>query len=135
MLPLDEAVADPADPIRPQPAFDSGDHLHLSPAGYPAMLLLELERGQGGRGLEVAVEARDAHVELRGEILDAQRLVESAAQHLDGPHDAMAFAAEADEVLQAEALLAPEQPVDDLPHGRWRQDPVVRRPLRQANES
>jgi lysophospholipase L1-like esterase len=34
---LDRAVRDPADPARLAPAFDSGDHLHLNPAGYRAM--------------------------------------------------------------------------------------------------
>lgn len=37
VLPLDEAVADPEDPTRLLPAFDTGDHLHLNPAGYQAM--------------------------------------------------------------------------------------------------
>ena len=31
------AVADPADPHRLAPGYDSGDGLHLSPAGYRAM--------------------------------------------------------------------------------------------------
>ena len=31
------AVADPADPSRLAPAFDSGDGLHLSAAGYRAL--------------------------------------------------------------------------------------------------
>jgi hypothetical protein len=30
-------VADPADPHRLAPAFDSGDGLHLTPAGYRAL--------------------------------------------------------------------------------------------------
>ncbi|WP_229473790.1 SGNH/GDSL hydrolase family protein [Pseudoduganella lurida] len=34
---FDGAVRDPAAPDRLLPAFDSGDHLHLSPAGYRAM--------------------------------------------------------------------------------------------------
>jgi lysophospholipase L1-like esterase len=31
------AVADPSDPHRLDPAYDSGDHLHPSDAGYRAM--------------------------------------------------------------------------------------------------
>ena len=31
------AVADPRDPRRLVPEYDTGDHLHLSPAGYRAM--------------------------------------------------------------------------------------------------
>jgi lysophospholipase L1-like esterase len=31
------AVADPAHPTRLRPAYDSGDGLHLSPAGYRAL--------------------------------------------------------------------------------------------------
>jgi lysophospholipase L1-like esterase len=34
---FDAAVRDPADPDRVRPAYDSGDHLHPSPAGYAAM--------------------------------------------------------------------------------------------------
>jgi lysophospholipase L1-like esterase len=34
---LDPAIADPADPARLKPAFDSGDHLHLDDAGYAAI--------------------------------------------------------------------------------------------------
>ncbi len=34
---FDHALADPADPNRMRPAYDSGDHLHPSDAGYHAM--------------------------------------------------------------------------------------------------
>lgn len=34
---FDRAVRDPADPSRIRPAYDGGDHLHFSPAGYKAM--------------------------------------------------------------------------------------------------
>jgi lysophospholipase L1-like esterase len=34
VLDFDAAVRDPANPARLAPAFDCGDHLHLSPAGY-----------------------------------------------------------------------------------------------------
>ena len=34
---LDRAVADPADPARLLPAFDTGDHLHPNAAGYRRM--------------------------------------------------------------------------------------------------
>ncbi|WP_433519120.1 SGNH/GDSL hydrolase family protein [Nonomuraea sp. CA-143628] len=34
---FERAVADPADPDRIRPGFDSGDHLHPNPAGYQAM--------------------------------------------------------------------------------------------------
>jgi lysophospholipase L1-like esterase len=37
VLHLDAAVADPADPTRLLLAYDDGDRLHLSPAGYQAM--------------------------------------------------------------------------------------------------
>ena len=32
-----KVIADPQDPSRIAPQFDSGDHLHPSPAGYRAM--------------------------------------------------------------------------------------------------
>lgn len=34
---FDKAIVDPADPKRMLPTYDSGDHLHPSPAGYRAM--------------------------------------------------------------------------------------------------
>ena len=34
---FDEAIRDPADPLRMLPAYDSGDHLHPNDAGYRAM--------------------------------------------------------------------------------------------------
>lgn len=34
---FERAVADPTDPDRIRPAYDSGDHLHPNPAGYQAM--------------------------------------------------------------------------------------------------
>ncbi|HEY0316601.1 MAG TPA: GDSL-type esterase/lipase family protein, partial [Sphingomonas sp.] len=37
VIDFDAAVRDPSDPRRLQPGFDSGDHLHPSPAGYAAM--------------------------------------------------------------------------------------------------
>jgi lysophospholipase L1-like esterase len=37
VIDLDTAVADPAAPARLLPAYDSGDGLHLNPAGYRAM--------------------------------------------------------------------------------------------------
>ncbi len=37
VIDFDKAVRDPADPHRLLPAYDSGDHLHPSPAGYRAM--------------------------------------------------------------------------------------------------
>jgi lysophospholipase L1-like esterase len=37
VIDFDAAVRDPAKPSRSRPDFDSGDHLHPSPAGYQAM--------------------------------------------------------------------------------------------------
>lgn len=37
VIDFDHALADPHDPTRLNPAYDSGDHLHPSPAGYQAM--------------------------------------------------------------------------------------------------
>ena len=34
---FDRATRDPANPLRLLPAYDSGDHLHPSDAGYAAM--------------------------------------------------------------------------------------------------
>ncbi len=37
VIDFDEALRDPADPLRMLPAYDSGDHLHPNDAGYRAM--------------------------------------------------------------------------------------------------
>jgi lysophospholipase L1-like esterase len=37
VIDFDRAIRDPAQPDRLRPAYDSGDHLHPSPAGYKAM--------------------------------------------------------------------------------------------------
>jgi lysophospholipase L1-like esterase len=37
VIDMDAAVRDPANPTKLLPAYDSGDHLHLSPAGYQKM--------------------------------------------------------------------------------------------------
>lgn len=37
VIDFDRASRDPADPRRLRPAFDTGDHLHLNPAGYKAL--------------------------------------------------------------------------------------------------
>ena len=34
---FDEALRDPAAPLRLRPSYDSGDHLHPSDSGYHAM--------------------------------------------------------------------------------------------------
>jgi lysophospholipase L1-like esterase len=45
---FDRALRDPADPSRLRPAYDSGDHLHPSTAGYRAMArAVPLERLTG----------------------------------------------------------------------------------------
>jgi lysophospholipase L1-like esterase len=37
VIDMDSAVRDPASPSRLLPAYDTGDHLHLNPAGYEKM--------------------------------------------------------------------------------------------------
>ncbi|XRQ06532.1 SGNH/GDSL hydrolase family protein [Actinomadura welshii] len=37
VIDFDRAARDPADPRRLRPAYDTGDHLHLNPAGYKAL--------------------------------------------------------------------------------------------------
>ena len=37
VIDFDAVVRDPADPLRLNPAYDSGDHLHPDDAGYQAM--------------------------------------------------------------------------------------------------
>ena len=37
VIDFDAAMRDPADPLRLNPAYDSGDHLHPNDAGYQAM--------------------------------------------------------------------------------------------------
>ena len=37
VIDMDAAVRDPANPAKLLPEYDSGDHLHLNPAGYQKM--------------------------------------------------------------------------------------------------
>jgi lysophospholipase L1-like esterase len=37
VIDFDKVMRDPADPLRLNPAYDSGDHLHPNDAGYQAM--------------------------------------------------------------------------------------------------
>jgi lysophospholipase L1-like esterase len=37
VIDFDAAARDPANPVNLRPAYDSGDHLHLNPAGYQAL--------------------------------------------------------------------------------------------------
>jgi lysophospholipase L1-like esterase len=37
VIDFDQALRDPADPLRLLPAYDSGDHLHPNDLGYQAM--------------------------------------------------------------------------------------------------
>ena len=37
VIDFDAVIRDPADPLRLNPAYDSGDHLHPNDAGYQAM--------------------------------------------------------------------------------------------------
>src|SRR5215207_2471188 len=64
---------------------------------------------------EVVVEARDAHPDLPGYVLDPKRPVEVLAEPLEGPDDAVAVATEGRDMMEPAALLPPEEPVDDLP--------------------
>jgi lysophospholipase L1-like esterase len=54
VIDFDAAVRDPADPLRLDPGYDSGDHLHPNDAGYQAMAdaidLAMLQPGRPGAG-------------------------------------------------------------------------------------
>ncbi len=60
------------------------------------------------------VEARHAHPQVLRNLLDAQRLVELAAEPLDGAGDAVRIPPLQRDIAQPVALLAEEQAVDDF---------------------
>jgi len=78
----------------------------------------------------VVVEARDAHPELPGEILDPQRLVEVPSELGDGSGDAVRLAAQGRDVPDPAALLARQEPVDDFPLDEWCEDAYAGRASR-----
>ena len=77
--------------------------------------LLELQGAHRRDRPEVVVEARDAHPDLPGYVLDPKRPVEVLAEPLEGPDDAVAVATKGRDMMEPAALLPPEEPVDDLP--------------------
>src|SRR5215207_2290534 len=83
--------------------------------------LLELQRAHRRDRPEMVVEARDAHPDLPGHVLDPKRSVEVLAEPLQRPADAVGVAAEGRGVaepaalLPYTALLPYKEPVDDLP--------------------
>jgi lysophospholipase L1-like esterase len=62
VIDFDEAVRDPAHPERLLPAYDSGDHLHPSPAGYAAMAAAVPIDALVGDGPEIAITFDDLPV-------------------------------------------------------------------------
>src|SRR5918995_6571211 len=78
--------------------------------------LLELQGAHRCDRLEVVVEARDAHPDLPGYVLDPERPVEVFAEPLKGPDDAVAVATQGRDMMEPTALFSPEEPVDDLPN-------------------
>src|SRR3546814_13889287 len=63
VIDFDRAVRDPAQPERLLPAYDSGDHLHPSPAGYAAMAAAVPIAAFTANGPEIAItfDALPAH--------------------------------------------------------------------------
>src|SRR5215217_6364002 len=77
--------------------------------------LLELQGAHRGDRPEVVVEARDAHPELPGDILDPERAVEVLAEPLQGACDAVGVATEDRDLTEPAALLPLQEPEDYLP--------------------
>src|SRR3546814_12933728 len=59
VIDFDRAVRDPAQPERLLPAYDSGDHLHPSPAGYAAMAAAVPIAAFTANGPEIAITFDD----------------------------------------------------------------------------
>src|SRR3546814_12981259 len=76
VIDFDRAVRDPAQPERLLPAYDSGDHLHPSPAGYAAMAAAVPIAAFTANGPEIAITFDDlpAHGPLpRGDSRSEER--------------------------------------------------------------
>jgi hypothetical protein len=100
-----------------------------------ADLLLELDRAHRGDGLEVAVERRDAHAGHPRGVLHAERLRVVVADPPDGARDVGEAAVGEAELADGGALIAGEEPPDDLPLGQRGQDRGVAGLVEQAEHA
>jgi len=87
---------------------------HQPPSLLQAQLLLELQRRQGGELLEAQVQRRRAHVRQRGQLVDAQWLVEAARQLLDDAVEPARDAVAAGQRPQPRAQRPGQHAVEDL---------------------
>jgi GDSL-like lipase/acylhydrolase family protein len=83
VIDFDQITRDPAHPNRLLPAFDSGDHLHPSPAGYSAMavgipLSLFVPSAEPAPKIAITFDDLPAHAHCLREVLDLR------ARHVSG---------------------------------------------------
>ena len=97
-------------------------------------LLLELERRHPGDVLEPLVERRRAHPEVRGQVLHPDRLVEPAVEPADRLGHPVTLASEHGDVAEPLALVAHEEPVDDLADRERGEDGRLTRGLGRPDE-
>ena len=108
---------------------------HQPPRFLQTQLLLKLKRAHCRDGLEMGVEAGDAHADFASHVLDAKRLGEVLAQPLNGADHAMGVAANRGEMAHAMALFTGEQAVDDFPNHERPEHAVLLGRLTQAHEA
>jgi hypothetical protein len=100
-----------------------------------SQLLLELQGAHRGDGLEVMVEARNAHAQLVREVLDVQWLVEVLAQSGNGSGDFGGVPPQDRQVAEAVPLLSYEETIDDFPHNQWQQDRHFGRSIQDSDKT
>lgn len=89
VIDFDKIMRDPAHPDRLLPAYDSGDHLHPSPAGYAAMgeaVPLSLFESAPGRPPRIAITFDD--LPAHGPLPSGETRVEIASKILNALRDA-----------------------------------------------
>jgi hypothetical protein len=97
--------------------------------------LLELQGAHRGDGLEVMVEARNAHPQLVREVLDVQWLVEVLAQSGNGSGDIGGVSPQDRQVAEAVPLLSYEETIDDFPRNQWQQDRHFGRSIQESDKT
>src|SRR3990167_2464721 len=117
-----------ADPVTCRGGFQAFAE-HQAPRFLQAQLLLILQGAEGGDCLEAVVQGRGAEVDLTGQVLDTQGLVEMLVQPFDGAGDALALAVGDGDLVQAVGLGAVQETVENLAQGQRREHGDIARCL------
>jgi hypothetical protein len=96
--------------------------------------LLELQGTQRRDGLEVVMEARDAHTQLAREQFNAQRLIEIVPESLDGSGDVGSVTACERQVKEPTTLISDQEAIDDFARNERQENPRLGRAIQEADK-